>query len=159
MKYRIEIEKINDGARPWEWRIYEAQDGCAFSAEPSFSGSRPSAQRALDEADVTLGLMSREGPLMPHSRPRVALAANGIVGRKLAEELNRTGPTGEMAFGVTVIRPEAAMMGNRFDTVLLMPPCLETSQTEREMHDRWATEYLPTMLYPGGKIVHLKVSQ
>jgi hypothetical protein len=63
MKYRIEIEKINDGPRPWEWRIYEAQDGEPFAEEPNVSGSRPSAQRALDEADVTLGLMSREGGL------------------------------------------------------------------------------------------------
>ena len=59
MKYRIEIEKIDDGPRPWEWRIYSAEDGQPFG-EPWVTGSRPTAQRALDEADITLGLMTPE---------------------------------------------------------------------------------------------------
>lgn len=58
MKYRIEIEKISEGPRPWEWRIYYAEDGEPFRNEPDVAGSRPTAQRALDEAGVSLGLMT-----------------------------------------------------------------------------------------------------
>ena len=61
MKYRIEIECTDpDSPRPWEWRIYTAEDGADFSSEPDVSGSKPTAQRALDEADITLGLMTPE---------------------------------------------------------------------------------------------------
>ncbi len=60
MKYRIEIERISDGPRPWEWRVYCAKDGEPFRDEPDVTGSRPTAQRALDEADITLALMNAE---------------------------------------------------------------------------------------------------
>lgn len=48
-KYRIEVERIDDSTRPWEWRVYCGDELC-------ITGAKATAAAALDEAVITLGL-------------------------------------------------------------------------------------------------------
>ena len=48
-KYRIEVERMNDSSRPWEWRVYCGEELC-------LTGAKATAALALDEAVITLGL-------------------------------------------------------------------------------------------------------
>lgn len=48
-RYRFEIERMLDGPRPWEWRIWRGDELCV-------TGSKATAQLALIEAMITAGI-------------------------------------------------------------------------------------------------------
>ena len=58
--YRFEVERIG-GPRPWEWRVYFGDELCA-----SVSGSRATAELALHEAMLTMGIDDDPPPLPRH---------------------------------------------------------------------------------------------
>lgn len=65
MKYRIEIERISDGPRPWEWRVFVIDDTQTFG-EPWVTGSKKTAALALEEAVLTLSLSRTEIQTAPN---------------------------------------------------------------------------------------------
>ena len=55
MTYKIEIENILEGPRPWEWRIFIEN-----SEYPHVTGSSRSAASAILNATIALGLHDDE---------------------------------------------------------------------------------------------------
>ena len=61
VKYKIEIEDVPANApRQWEWRIYSAHVGEEFR-DPDLTGSRQTGAFALDEAVISLNMLSGIG--------------------------------------------------------------------------------------------------
>lgn len=68
MKYRIEIERVSNGPRPWESRVWVAPDDGVFDHNTLLiTSSDKTAADALEEASFHLHLESIDRPKVTYS--------------------------------------------------------------------------------------------